>query len=130
MGEPWSNETRFSRVDYRDVAEVAAIALTEDRLLYGTFGLCAAGMLNRYDVAALLSDLLGRPITAKRLEPPSSNGPESKLDRMFAWYDKHPLLGNSSTLRAILGREPRKLRAYFEDLNAGTHQQSKIGSAA
>lgn len=25
-GEPWSEETRFSRVDYRDVAEVAAIA--------------------------------------------------------------------------------------------------------
>ena len=32
-GEPWSAESRFTRVDYRDVAEVAAIALTEDRLL-------------------------------------------------------------------------------------------------
>jgi uncharacterized protein YbjT (DUF2867 family) len=33
FAEPWSADTRFSRVDYRDVAEVAAIALTEDRLL-------------------------------------------------------------------------------------------------
>jgi uncharacterized protein YbjT (DUF2867 family) len=33
LPEPWSSETRFSRVDYRDVAEVAAIALFEDRLL-------------------------------------------------------------------------------------------------
>ena len=119
MGEPWSNETRFSRVDYRDVAEAAAIALTEDRLLYATFELCAEGILNRHEVAALISEVLGRPITAKKIEPPSSAGPGSKLARMFAWYDKHPLLGNPTTLRAILGREPRTLRAYFEDLNAG-----------
>lgn len=26
FAEPWSSETRFSRVDYRDVAEVAALA--------------------------------------------------------------------------------------------------------
>lgn len=49
LGEPWSAETRFSRVDYRDVAEVAAIALTDDRLLYGTYQLCADGHLNRHD---------------------------------------------------------------------------------
>ncbi|RXH53699.1 hypothetical protein GRAN_0001 [Granulicella sibirica] len=36
---------------------------------------------------------------------------------MFAWYDKHPLLGNATTLRAILKREPRTLRAYLEELN-------------
>jgi uncharacterized protein YbjT (DUF2867 family) len=29
LAEPWSADTRFTRVDYRDVAEVAAIALTE-----------------------------------------------------------------------------------------------------
>jgi uncharacterized protein YbjT (DUF2867 family) len=43
VAEPWSEETRFSRVDYRDVAEAAAVALTDDRLLYGTFELCAEG---------------------------------------------------------------------------------------
>jgi len=40
-----STETRFSRVDFRDVAEVAAIALTENRLTNGTFELCAPGHL-------------------------------------------------------------------------------------
>ncbi|MBC7801010.1 MAG: NmrA family NAD(P)-binding protein, partial [Gemmatimonadaceae bacterium] len=33
LAEPWAIETRFTRVDYSDVAEVAAIALTEDRLM-------------------------------------------------------------------------------------------------
>ncbi len=39
LAEPWSTDTRFSRVDYRYVAEVAAIALTGNRLLDGTFEL-------------------------------------------------------------------------------------------
>lgn len=129
-GEPWSNATRFSRVDYRDVAEVAAIALTEDRLLYGTFELCAEGALNRYEVSALMSEVLGRPVTAATVKPPSQRGAESKLAPMFSWYDKHALLGNALTLHSILGREARTLRAYFEDLNAGTDQQNEIESAA
>ena len=69
LAEPWSVDTRFSRVDYRDVAEAAAIALTEDRLLYGTFELCAEGWLNRKDVAAIIGEVLGRPIKAERIDP-------------------------------------------------------------
>jgi hypothetical protein len=37
---------------------------------------------------------------------------------MFDHYEHHGLLGNPLTLRTILGREPRTLRAYFEDLAA------------
>ena len=117
--EPWSNETRFSRVDYRDVAEVAAIALTEERLLYGTFELCAGGPLNRHGVASIMSEVLGKPVIAKKIDPPADG--EQKLAQMFSWYNKHSLLGNATTLHAILGREPRALRDYLEDLNAGTN---------
>ncbi len=125
VGEPWSSDTRFSRVDYRDVAEVAAIALTEDRLLFGTFELCAEGRLNRQDVAKLLSEVLGRDIKAIKLESGKATAggkPEDEqramLQKMFNWYDRHPLLGNATTLRAIFAREPRTLRAYFEELAA------------
>ena len=117
-GEPWSTETRFTRVDYRDVAEVAAIALTEDRLLYGTFELCAEGNLNRHDLVALMTEVLGRPVRAIKVEPSALKGVPPKLLRMFSWYDHHALLGNSTTLRAILGREPRSLRVFLEELNA------------
>ena len=116
--EPWSDETRFSRVDYRDVAEVAAIALTEDRLLYGTFELCAAGDMSRRDVASLMGEVMSRKITPQTIRLPLQGGPAPDLRRMFTWYDKHALLGNALTLRAILGREPRTLRAYFEELDA------------
>jgi hypothetical protein len=36
---------------------------------------------------------------------------------MFDWYDHHGLMGNSLILRAILGREPRTLRDYLEELS-------------
>ncbi len=118
IGEPWSTETRFSRVDYRDVAEVAAMALTEDGLLYGTFELCGEGRLNRHELAKLMGQVLGMTVKPIKVEIPAQAGLPPKLTRMFAWYDKHALLGNSTTLRAILGREPRTLRSFFEELNA------------
>jgi uncharacterized protein YbjT (DUF2867 family) len=119
VAEPWSNDTRFSRVDYRDVAEVAAIALTEDRLLYGTFELCAEGWLNRHDVAALIGEVLGREITSQRIDPGALPDDAQALRPMFDHYDRIGLRGNALTLAAILGREPRTLRAYFEELAAG-----------
>ena len=122
--EPWSAETCFSRVDYRDVAEVAALALTEDRLLFGTFELCAEGNLSRIDAAALMSEALGREIQAGSIppKPPASGSPagnpQAAMQPMLDWYNHHGLLGNPLTLRAILGREPRSLRSYFEELAA------------
>jgi len=126
--EPWSPERRFTRVDYRDVAEVAAIALTEDRLLNGTFELCAPGDLNRRDVAAQMSEVLGRKIDVGITNPDeivngmsiAGNDRQMQgLKKMFAWYDRHDLLGNALILEAILGRAPRTLRSYLGELAAG-----------
>lgn len=123
LAEPWSNDTRFSRVDYHDVAEVAAVALTEDRLLHGTFELCAEGALDRREVAALIAGVLGREIRAERVDP-DTLGPQAKPRLpMFDHCERFGLKGNALTLRAILGREPRTLRAYFEEL-AGRDQKS------
>lgn len=116
LAEPWSNETSFSRVDYRDVAEVAAIALTEDRLLYGTFELCAPAILNRHEVAALAGKVLGRDVKARRLDPDSLGPAAAPMRPMFDHYDRFGLKGNALTLAAILGREPRTLESYFQEL--------------
>ena len=129
LAEPFSQTARLARVDYRDVAEVAAMALLEDRLLNGTFELCADGGFNRDEVAAMISDLIGRPIKAAspRFEAwlemagmQLESGQNDMLAAMYAHYDRHGLAGNPLTLRAILGREPRSLREFFADLAAGT----------
>ncbi len=66
---------------------------------------------------------LGRPISAVQipLEQFASQLPEGPfragMSRMMTHYDPHGLPGgNSLVLRAILGREPRSLRNYFDEL--------------
>ena len=81
--------------------------------------------MNRKDVAKLLSEVLGREMKAVTFEAgkaPAGGKPEDEqramLQKMFHWYDHHPLVGNALTLRAILDREPRTLQTYFEELAA------------
>lgn len=116
IAEPWSTETRHSRVDYRDVAEVAAIALTEDRLVNGTFELCSEGSLNRHDIAAMIGEIAVRKIEARHGGLEMIKRFPDVLKPMFEHYDRFGLRGNALILRTILGREPRTLRAYFEEL--------------
>jgi uncharacterized protein YbjT (DUF2867 family) len=124
FGEPFPNDVRIARVDYRDVAEVAAIALTEERLAYATLEL-SAGMFSRNDIVAAISEVLGRPIEA--FEPSFNEWVESArlphsdhqihlLSKVYDHYRKFGLGGNSLSLTAALRREPRSLRDYIRDL--------------
>jgi uncharacterized protein YbjT (DUF2867 family) len=123
LPQPYSLSAKMCSVDYRDVAEVAAIAMTGDDLSYGTFELCAPGMLDSHETAAVISEVLGRPITAVQipLDQFASQLPEGQfrdgMRRMMAHYDGHGLPGgNALVLRTILGREPRSLKDYFREL--------------
>ena len=122
---PYSKQMKASYVDYRDVAEVAALALTEDKLSYGTFELCAPGMVNRLELVAIMSEAIGHPIEAG--EPSfdewaqaahiSDGATREGMRKMYASYDRHGFPGgNALVLRAILGQEPRTLRQYIQEL--------------
>jgi uncharacterized protein YbjT (DUF2867 family) len=123
LAQPYSLSAKMCSVDYRDVAEVAAIAMTGDELSYGTFELCAPGMQDSHETAEIISEVLGRTITAIQipLEQFASQLPEGPfrdgMRLMMAHYDKHGLPGgNPLVLRAILGREPRSLKDYFREM--------------
>ncbi len=129
LAEPFCSTAPIARVDYRDIAEVAAIALIEDLLINGTFELSADIGKNREEVAAIASEVSGREIRAgtpgfeewaAKAKLPYDVEQKQQLAAMYASYDQHGLLGNPFTLRAILGREPRSLREFFADLMAGT----------
>lgn len=122
---PYSKRAKVCYVDYRDVAEAAALALTGDALDYGTFELCAPGLVDRLELAALMGEALGRRIEAGEIAPaewaktaPMPPGPlRDGLAAMNAAYDKHGFAGgNALVLRAILGREPRTLRQFIYQL--------------
>lgn len=128
LAQPYSVQADVCYVDYRDVAEAVALAFTGDALAYGTFELCAPGMVNGVETAALMGAALGRTIEAA--ETPFDEwadaahlpaGPvRDGLRVMNADYDEYGFPGgNGLVLRAILGREPRTLLGYFQELASG-----------
>ena len=129
FAEPFSATKRLSWVDYRDVAEIAARALTGDDLRDATFDLCADFGYDRHDVARIISEVLGYTVTAgeknaeewlERLPLPDDGYTKGALARMYDYYDKHGLVGNPLVLKAVLGREPRSMHDFLRDLVAGT----------
>ncbi|WP_250463617.1 NmrA/HSCARG family protein [Microbulbifer litoralis] len=128
FAEPFPTTVRIARVDYRDVAEVAAIALVEDRLAYGTFELCASERPNRREIASLMSGALGQRIEAAapgfeawagKVQLPYSGEKLRLLANVHDHYAAYGLGGNDLTLRTILERPPRSLRTYIEELAQG-----------
>lgn len=124
FAEPYPSDARIARVDYRDVAELAAIALTEERLAFATLEL-AAGMYSRNDIAAAAAQVLGRPVEAAEctfdqwvdtVRPPYSEDQLALLAKVYDHYRAYGLGGNSLTLAAALGRSPRSLRQYIGEL--------------
>jgi uncharacterized protein YbjT (DUF2867 family) len=125
LDNSWSAVMKASYVDYRDVAEVAALALMEDKLDYGTFELCAPGMVNRLELVAMMSEAIGHSIEAgeptfdewaQAAHIPDGSTREG-MRKMYANYDRNGFPGgNALVLQAILEREPRTLRQYIQEL--------------
>ncbi len=112
---------------------VKAGTFAEPFLLNGTFELCADGGLDRGEVAAVMGEVLGRPIEAMapdfrtwaaQAKLPYDEHQTEELKAMYDYYDRYGLVGNPLTLRAILGREPRSMRQFFAELVAGAKTTS------
>ncbi|UWZ85980.1 SDR family oxidoreductase [Occallatibacter riparius] len=122
---PYSQRAKVAYVDYRDVAEAAALAFVTERLDNGAFELSAPGMYSRIQVAGMISEALGRRIEAARIDFDEwadgaglPEGPQRRgMQRLYANYDQYGFHGgNGIALRSALGREPRGLRQYFREL--------------
>ena len=70
------------------------------------------GQLDRYDVAAMISECHGQDHPGPTSRPPDVPAP---LRAMFEHYDTSGLISKDVTLRAVLERPPRTLRRYFEE---------------
>lgn len=129
--EPWAHDKKLAWVDTRDVAEVAAMALTEDRFDYGIFELSAPGTYSREDLIKLMSERLGRTITTRTIPIEEWDGGKIVLDPVlyeaFAtcerYYSRYGFPGgNDLILRTILGRAPRTIPEYIAELVTGSTQ--------
>ena len=121
---PYSVETRLSMVNLEDVAEVSAIVLTEPGHEGATYELTGAEALTQTEIAAILSQQLGRPVRAKAvpLETWEKQARESGLGdyqietlvKMFRYYECYGFWGNPRALGWLLGRPPTTLAAFVE----------------
>jgi len=122
FSEPFPRTARIAHVDFRDVADVVSIAFSENSLNYGTFELCA-GLFNRVEIAAVMSEVLGQVISAEESSVSGWNAAinDEQTDAMkaiFTYYSHSPMGGNSLVLKSVLGREPLGIRSYIESLVA------------
>lgn len=109
---PWSEHSKMTFVDYRDVAEVAALAFIDTRLSYGTFE--PAGEPDsdrRNDESHRRTDIDRRGL---RGDAPGLQ----RLSTMFADYDQHGFRrGNSIVLMVIRKRLPPSVADFISHLN-------------
>jgi uncharacterized protein YbjT (DUF2867 family) len=123
---PYPGETRVSMVDLDDVAQAAAVVLSEPGHTGATYELVGVHAISQNEVAAILSQKLNRPV---RVTVTSLNDWEEQarasglgdyqvntLVRMFRYYADYGFEGNSHVLSWLLGRAPTS----FEDFVART----------
>jgi uncharacterized protein YbjT (DUF2867 family) len=138
VGRPYPVDKKLSFVDQYDLAEVAAIALTEDHLVNGSFELCSNGMISIADVASHFSEALGKPIEAREItvdewaavkkEAFASPYRRETYMAMFEHFAAYGYKGgNSFVLTKILGREPASFPDYLA--RAGTAPWLSAASA-
>ena len=120
---PYSATSSMTFVDYRDVAEVAALAMGTDELIGGTFELASAGTITRAEIARLMSEHAGRQIVAVDIpaEAALAGMPAGTmrdgLSAMFAEYTAHGFRGgNDFVLRSLLRRAPRTVAQFIAEL--------------
>jgi len=121
---PYTVEAHMSMVDLDDVAQAAAVVLTEPGHLGATYELAGPEVLTQTQVAEILSKHLKRPVRAEQitieawtLQARASGMGEYQIEtltKMFHYYDRSGFWGNPHTLSQLLGRTPSKFDAFVE----------------
>lgn len=121
---PYPAETRISLVDLKDVAQAAAIVLTELGHEYASYELVGTEGLSQNKVAAVLSQEVGRevqttvvPIETWRSQAIVAGLGDYQLETltsMFRYYQRFDFPGNPHVLSWLLGRSPTSFSTFVE----------------
>ena len=124
LGVPYSPFMPMSFVDRLDVAEISAKVLQEPGHLRATYPLIGTEPTTFSEMAGILAQLSGNIVQAKQVplevvlfafprDTAEQRYTADTFERMFSYYNRHGLTGNSNVLRWLLGREPTDLRSYL-----------------
>ena len=124
----WGLDRRQSMVDLGDVTEVAAAVLADgDRHTGATYELAAPGRYTAYDLADIISGVLGREVLAKQMDSEvflraalGAGGPDRfpyearALQAISVRYSSHDFIGNPNVLTWLLDREPTTFEQFVK----------------
>jgi uncharacterized protein YbjT (DUF2867 family) len=120
---PYSTGVRFSPVDLKDVAHMAAEVLSSPGHEGAIYELAGPELLTPVQMARRLSEALGRPVEAIEISRDQwRRDAELDPDRadilltMFEYYAEHGFWGNPRVLAGLLGREPTTFAQYLQRL--------------
>jgi uncharacterized protein YbjT (DUF2867 family) len=140
---PYSVHSKFSFIDLEDLAEAAAIVLTEPGHANAIYELAGTSPTSHAEAAEIFGRVLKMDVCAEKEEigdwrlRTSAAGPDTSekntrstrpsaqrrgsseytmenLVRMFEYYDQWGLAGNPNVLRWLLKREPTSLETFVE----------------
>ena len=119
---PYAPSARVGMVDLEDVAEAAAVVLTEKGHGGATYELAGPDILSPTEVAHLLGTHLGRPVRVETVPLQDwESGARSAglgdyqiqtLIKMFRYYEQYGFWGSSRVLQWLLGRPPATFAAF------------------
>ncbi|MGW4245706.1 NmrA family NAD(P)-binding protein [Nocardia sp. NPDC004722] len=125
-------EAACNYIDCRDIADVAAAALTRSEIAGGTYTLTGSETYSYPRLAEVLSSLLGTPVRYVDLPPTDFRAQLVERSGMPGWLADHVTEIQrmaidrpeypTDTVATILGRPPRTLESFLtEHLNAFAH---------
>lgn len=122
---PYSPQAEISLVDLRNVAEVVLHVLTNIETTFGIYEIVGTLPISQVQVAAELSDQLGKTISVEVIEKSTwessarqSGMPDysrKTLLSMFEYYDKYGLKGSPETLSFLLNKKPITIAQFIKD---------------
>ena len=123
---PYPVKTRLGMVNLEDVATVAAIVLTEQGHVGATYELAGPEALTQTEVAAILSQVLGRSVRAEQMplavwtQQAQAAGlgayQVETLVKMFRYYEQYNFWGNPRVLGWLLNRPPKRFREFVNPI--------------
>jgi uncharacterized protein YbjT (DUF2867 family) len=121
---PYPIETRLSLVDLDDVAEAAAMVLTDSGHSSATYELVGTPPFSQVEIAKTFGRALMRPVRAEAetIESWEQRAGSAGMDdyaretlaKMFRAYARDGLKGNPNVLCWLLGRSPTSLATFAE----------------
>ena len=123
---PFSIDVKFNVVDLLDLAEATAIVCEGSEHSFATYELAGPEALSQRAMAHILSEELGRTVTASSLSldqmqrnARSKGISDDRIEQMTVMnrhYDRYGFLGNPNVLTWLIERQPTSFRQYVRRL--------------